>query len=97
MFDPDGSLSLIVSVIEDLTEVKRAELAQRLLAEAGQELSSSLDYEHTLQRVAQLMVPRLADWCGVAMRGDGDALAQVALAPPAPARSRMRTSPASPR
>ena len=81
VFDPDGSLSLIVNVIEDLTEVKRAELAQRLLAEAGQELSSSLDYEHTLQRVAQLAVPRLADWCGVAMRGDGDALAQVALAP----------------
>ncbi len=81
VFDPDGSLSLIVSVIEDLTEVKRAELAQRLLAEAGQELSSSLDYEHTLQRFAQLMVPRLADWCGVAMRGEGDALAQVALAP----------------
>ena len=80
LFDADGSLSLIVSVIEDLTEVKRAELAQRLLAEAGQELSSSLDYEHTLQRVAQLTVPGLADWCAVAMRGDGDALAQVAVA-----------------
>ncbi|HUA05703.1 MAG TPA: SpoIIE family protein phosphatase [Solirubrobacteraceae bacterium] len=79
VFDPDGSLSLIVSVIEDLTEVKRAELAQRLLAEAGQELSSSLDYEHTLQRVAELTVPGLADWCAVAMR-DGDLLAQVALA-----------------
>ncbi len=76
---PDGSLSLIVSVIEDLTEVKRAELAQRVLAEAGQELSSSLDYEHTLQRVAELTVPRLADWCAVAMRR-GDQLPLVALA-----------------
>jgi GAF domain-containing protein len=81
VFDADGSLSLIVSVIEDLTEVKRAELAQRLLAEAGQELSSSLDYEHTLQQVAQLTVPGLADRCAVAMRGDNGALAQVALAP----------------
>ena len=79
VFDPDGSLSLIVSVIEDLTEVKRAELAQRLLAEAGQELSSSLDYGHTLQRVAELTVPRLADWCAIAMR-DGDLLPQVAVA-----------------
>ena len=79
VFDPDGSLSLIVSVIEDLTEVKRAELAQRVLAEAGQELSSSLDYERTLQRVAELTVPRLADWCAVAMR-QGDLLPQVALA-----------------
>jgi GAF domain-containing protein len=81
VFDADGSLSLIVSVIEDLTEVKRAELAQRLLAEAGQELSSSLNYEHTLQQVAQLTVPGLADRCAVAMRGDSGALAQVALAP----------------
>jgi GAF domain-containing protein len=80
LFDADGSLSLIVSVVEDLTEVKRAELAQRLLAEAGQELSSSLDYEQTLQRVAQLIVPRLADWCGVVMRDEGDGLQQVALA-----------------
>ncbi len=70
VYDPDGSLSLIVNVIEDFTDVKRAELAQRLLAEAGQELSSSLDYEHTLQRVAELMVPRLADWCAITMRSD---------------------------
>jgi len=81
VFDADGSLSLIVSVIEDLTEVKRAELAQRLLAEAGQELSSSLDYAHTLQQVAELTVPSLADRCSVAMRVDGDSPAQVAIAP----------------
>ncbi len=80
LFDADGSLSLIVSVVEDLTEVKRAELAQRLLAEAGQELSSSLDYERTLQHVARLIVSRLADWCAVVMRGEGDGLERIALA-----------------
>ena len=82
VFDADGSLSLIVSVVEDLTDVKRAELAQRLLAGAGHELSSSLDYAQTLQRVAQLTVPGLADSCGFVMRGEGDALRQVAMAPP---------------
>ena len=55
-------------------------LQQRLLAQAGKELSSSLDYEQTLQRVAQLAVPDLADWCGVSMRGAADALQQVAVA-----------------
>jgi len=79
VFDADGSLALIVSVIEDLTDLKRAELAQRLLAEAGQELSASLDYEQTLQRVAELAVPGLADRCGVVMRGEGDTLRQVAI------------------
>ncbi len=80
VFDGSGELALVVSVIEDVTEVKRAELAQRLLAEAGQELSSSLDYEATLQRVAELVVPGLADWCAVTMRGDGDSLRRVATA-----------------
>ncbi len=80
VFDQDEELALVVNVIEDLTDVKRAELAQRLLAEAGKELSSSLDYEQTLQRVARLAVPQLADWCGVRVRGTGDALEQVAVA-----------------
>ena len=80
VFDPDGSLSMVVSVIEDLTEVKRAELAQRLLAEAGQALSSSLEYEQALQQVAELVVPGLAEWCAVVMRGDDGSLDLVAVA-----------------
>jgi signal transduction histidine kinase len=35
------------------------------LAEAGALLASSLDFETTLQRVAQLAVPRVTDWCVV--------------------------------
>ena len=80
VFDRDGELSLVVSVIEDLTEVKRAELTQRLLAQAGKELASSLDYEQTLQRIVTLAVPELADWGAVVVRGEGDALRQVAAA-----------------
>lgn len=80
VFDEDGSLSLVVNVIEDVTESKRAELAQRVLADAGKELSSSLDYEQTLQRLARLAVPELADWCGVSIRGVGEVLRQVAVA-----------------
>jgi PAS domain S-box-containing protein len=76
----DGSLAMVVSVIEDLTEVKRAELAQRLLAEAGQVLSSSLDYHQSLQRVAGLAVAGLADRCQVLLRRDDDGLEQVAVA-----------------
>src|SRR5205807_9517766 len=77
---PDDQLSLVVNVIEDVTDTKRAEVAQRFLAEAGRELSSSLDYEQTLQRVADLAVPRLADWCGVRIRAPHDELEQVAVA-----------------
>jgi PAS domain S-box-containing protein len=86
VFDADGALSMVISVIENLTEVKRAELAQRLLAEAGRALSSSLDYEQALQQVAELTVPGLADWCAVALRGDDGGLELVAIAHSDPER-----------
>jgi hypothetical protein len=67
-------------VIEDVTEEHEAALRERFLAEAGEALASSLNYEDTLQRVAQLAVPRLADWCAIELPDDGGRLQQVALA-----------------
>ncbi len=48
-------------------------------------LASALDYEQTLTKVAQLAVPRLADWCSVTLP-DGDRLRSVALAHTDPAK-----------
>ena len=79
---------LAVNVIEDVTEVKRAELAQRFLAEAGAVLASSLDYEQTLARIAELAVPQLADWCAVTLP-DVDRLRTVAVAHADPAKLRF--------
>ena len=42
-----------------------AEKRAAFLAEAGQTLASSLDYETTLKSVANLAVPAFADWCAV--------------------------------
>ena len=46
-------------------ERERAERRLRFLADASSHLASSLDYETTLERVAWLAVPTLADWCFV--------------------------------
>ena len=43
--------------------------ALKFLADAGAELTGSLDYEQTLRRVARLAVPDLADWCAVYISG----------------------------
>ena len=43
------------------------------LAEASTILASSLDYETTLNRVAQLAVPQIADWCTVHIVENGSA------------------------
>ena len=88
VFDADGALSMVISVIEDLTEVKRAERAQRLLAEAGQALSSSLDYHESLQRMAELAVSGLADRCQVLMRSGKGELEEVAAAAAEPVGDR---------
>lgn len=78
--DASGAVRLAVNVIEDVTEVKRAEHAQRLLAQAGHVLASSLDYEETLTKVAHLAIGELADWCGVTLPGERGMLRSVAVA-----------------
>ena len=80
VYDRDGNVKLVVNVIEDITEVKRAEMTQRLLARAGELLGSSLDYERTLQQVAELAVPQLADWCAVSMPDGHGLIRSVAVA-----------------
>jgi PAS domain S-box-containing protein len=57
-------LGYIGSVI-DIHERKRAELAERLLAEAGQLLMTSLNYTLALTSLVQLIASRLANWCTI--------------------------------
>ena len=38
---------------------------ESFMAEASRVLASSMDYAETLQRVARLAVPQIADWCAV--------------------------------
>jgi PAS domain S-box-containing protein len=75
----DGRPELAVNVVEDITSVKRAEIAQRVLAQAGELLASALDERQALDRLAQLVVPELADWCTVHV-ADGRGLPLVAVA-----------------
>jgi PAS domain S-box-containing protein len=85
LLDESGAPRLAVNVIEDITDIKRAELGYRFLAEASRVLSGSLDYAATLRTVASLAVPRIADWCGVELV-EGDDIEQVAVAHVDPAR-----------
>ena len=86
MVHGDDGEALVVNIIEDVTRAKIGQLRERFLSEAGQALSSSLDYEETLQRIARLAVPQVADWCAVEMPDDWGALQQVALAHVDPAK-----------
>jgi PAS domain S-box-containing protein len=50
------------------------------LAEASELLASSLDYNRTLRRLAQLCVPGLADWCAIDMLGPEGTIERLAVA-----------------
>jgi PAS domain S-box-containing protein len=84
IMDGMGAVTMAINVIEDITDHKRAELAQRFLSESSAVLGSSLDMSQVLNHVASLAVPEVADWCAVDMVVDG-AIARVALAHEDPA------------
>jgi PAS domain S-box-containing protein len=76
---PDGSAQRMSGISIDVTERKRDEMALRFLADASDLLSQSLDYQQTVQRLAELAVPTLADWCSVTI-SDRGVLRDVAVA-----------------
>jgi PAS domain S-box-containing protein len=49
------------------------------LAEASSKLAGSLDYETTLENVANLVVPRFADWCAIDMLEEDGELRRLAV------------------
>ncbi|MGA2455034.1 MAG: SpoIIE family protein phosphatase [Solirubrobacteraceae bacterium] len=78
--DPDsGRVLYAVNVFENITEVKRAQLAESFMAEASRVLASSMDYVETLRRIARLAVPHIADWCAVDVVGESGAIERVAV------------------
>jgi signal transduction histidine kinase len=64
---------------------RQREDAMRFLAEASVILSSSLDYRSIGERLANLVVPHFADWCGVDIDRDGT-LESLAIAHVNPAK-----------
>lgn len=64
---PGGEVVMVVSVLHDVTEAKAAEAALSFLNKASEILSSSLDLDGTMQRVATIAVPEIADYCAVSL------------------------------
>ncbi|MCC6177574.1 MAG: GAF domain-containing protein [Chloroflexi bacterium] len=67
-------------LIERTAEREQAEQHLRFLADASSQLARSLDYEATLEQVARLAVPMLADWCLVDLAEDEGAIRRVDVA-----------------
>jgi len=63
-----------------VAQKQRADELKLLMAEAGNELLSKLDYRATLSEVAKRMVPHFADWCAVDLLTDSGLIERLAAA-----------------
>lgn len=68
-----------------LAATRTAQQRLAFLAEASTVLSTTLDYETTLQNIAQLAVPMLADWCFVDLFESDGSFRRLAVAHADPA------------
>jgi PAS domain S-box-containing protein len=80
MIDDSGRPAVAVGLMADVTERRRREDALTFLAEAGRALAGSLDPIATLDEIARLAVPRLADWCAVQLADTAGGYENVAVA-----------------
>ncbi len=83
-----ANLSASALYMTELQEAQQRERARlKFLAEASAMLASSLHYEETLNSIARLAVPHLADGCTVSMHEDGELVA-LAIAHADPEREK---------
>ena len=78
--DGEGTVARWFGTGTDIHEQKRAEESSRFLAEASAELAGVVDYESTLQKVANLAVPYFADWSAVDLADEEGNLRRLAVA-----------------
>ncbi len=86
---PDGRIELAVNLIEDVTEAKRSEIAQRLLARTGRTMAEASDLASTLQAMAEAAVPGLADWAGADLLDEAGRIRAFAVAHRDPEKVRL--------
>jgi PAS domain S-box-containing protein len=78
--DEAGRVTRWFGTSTDIDGQKRAEESSRYLADASAALAEVVDYESTLQKVANMAVPYFADWSAVDMANDDGTLRRIAVA-----------------
>ncbi|WGV23197.1 PAS domain S-box protein [Halotia branconii] len=71
----------------DITERKQAENTRRYIAQTSNILATSLDYEETLEQIAKISVPQLADWCLVEILNEDGSIRRLPIAHADPSKS----------
>jgi PAS domain S-box-containing protein len=80
VIDREGVPRGRVWFFRDVSDKRRAEAAQELLARSGELLGASLDVDTTLGQVAHAVVPLFADWAAVDVLEEGERFRRVGVA-----------------
>lgn len=86
VYNEAGQIEMVVNIFHEITDLKRAEWSQHLLAQAGTLLESPLNYETRLKNFAHLLVPDLADWCAIDLGTAAGPLQRLTVAHSDPAK-----------
>lgn len=74
-----GGELYLTAILHDVTERERLDEDREFLAESSRVLTAGLEFGERAQRLAQLVVPRLADWCIIDLLV-GDRIERAAVA-----------------
>ena len=83
VYPSESGLAVYFQII---TEHKQLQQHLHFLFHASKALSSSLDYKMTLQTIANLAVPHIADWCTIDMLAEDGSIEQLVVAHADPQR-----------
>ena len=83
VYPSEAGLAVYFQII---TEHKQLQQHLHFLFHASKVLSSSLDYKMTLQTIANLAVPHIADWCTIDMLAEDGSIEQLVVAHADPQR-----------
>ena len=75
--DAAGTPVRMLGMTLDVTSQERADAALRMLADAGEKLGASLDYQATLAGLGEVVIPAMADWYAVDLLSDDGELERI--------------------
>jgi PAS domain S-box-containing protein len=84
-----GEVTLAINSFHDVTDELRSNERVRFLGEASSLLASSLDFEETLARLGDVIVPAVADYCIIDLVEEGAPLRQAVLHHVDPAKEEL--------
>ncbi|MEH2032590.1 MAG: PAS domain S-box protein [Nostoc sp.] len=85
----EGTVDRGAFFVLDITERKQAEERLRYIAQISSLLSTSLDYEQTLEQIAKISVPQLADWCSVDILNEDGSIRRLPIAHADPSKAEL--------